>query len=552
MKKILFLMLCFFGFLTTTYASNNIYSIDIKVYIDEYGNADIEEVWDVEGSDGSEWYKVLGNLGNSEISNYEVYMDNKPLTYKKWNVDGNIFSKRGYYGINNGNELCFGKYDYGRHKFKLKYRLSNFIFNVEDAQVIYFNFIDKLSNVNFNNFSLELSTYNGISNDVKVWGYGHYGKTYIANNKIKMSNKFNMNNKYVVLLAKFPLNTFKTNNSYEKFTIFDDVYELAKKNTNIFKIVIYILIFILVLIIGVFILIKFISRLIVQIGNLFPGLRKKNIYSYSHGKKISKKNTPYYREIPCNKNIYLADTLLYLNGLQENDCNIMGALFLKWINEGILKITSENGYTKLILKKDVKFSSKNELGIYSMLEEASNDGILEEYELKKWCVKNPGLYMRIFNKIRQDYISELTKKNYIVLNEDGKTVLGENIYNESLKLYGLKLFLDDFSNIKDRKLTDMVNWQDYLMFACVFGNAKKLMEQLKNLYPEVISELNTLNIDYDVISAIENISLNAYAVARNSYSLESIAEIGNKSGGGGFSSSSGGGGAFGGGGGGSR
>lgn len=50
-------------------AANNIYSIDISVNIDEFGTADIKEVWTVKGSDGTEWYKVLDNLGNSKFKN---------------------------------------------------------------------------------------------------------------------------------------------------------------------------------------------------------------------------------------------------------------------------------------------------------------------------------------------------------------------------------------------------------------------------------------------------------------------------------------------------
>ena len=103
-------------------------NIDIKVYLDEEGNADIEEVWNVKGSDGTEWYKVLNNMGNMELSNYKVYMDNKLLNYKEWDVDESLSEKRGYYGINktnNGLELCFGKYDYNTHTFTLEYDLKH-------------------------------------------------------------------------------------------------------------------------------------------------------------------------------------------------------------------------------------------------------------------------------------------------------------------------------------------------------------------------------------------------------------------------------------------
>ena len=82
MKKIIFLIVTFLFSVSIVSAKNNIYNIDIKVYLDEDGNADIEEIWNVKGSDGTEWYKVLNNMGNMELSNYKVYMDGNLLNYK--------------------------------------------------------------------------------------------------------------------------------------------------------------------------------------------------------------------------------------------------------------------------------------------------------------------------------------------------------------------------------------------------------------------------------------------------------------------------------------
>ena len=45
-------------------ASNKIYNMDIDVYLNKDGSANITEVWDVDGDDGTELYKVMNNLGN--------------------------------------------------------------------------------------------------------------------------------------------------------------------------------------------------------------------------------------------------------------------------------------------------------------------------------------------------------------------------------------------------------------------------------------------------------------------------------------------------------
>ena len=178
MKKILYSLFLFLISSTVVNASNNIYSIDMDVYLDEEGNANITEVWDVKGSDGTEWYKGFSNIGKMVLSNFTVSMDGIDLTEKYWDVGESLSEKKGYYGVNyttSGFELCFGKYDFKRHKFTLNYTLSNMVFNTSDSQVIYTTFIDRLSSVNFENFHIKISSYYKFPDTLDVWGYGYKG-----------------------------------------------------------------------------------------------------------------------------------------------------------------------------------------------------------------------------------------------------------------------------------------------------------------------------------------------------------------------------------------
>ena len=137
MKKILLFILLLLVIPISVDASNKIHSIDMDIYLEHDGSANITETWVVDGDDGTEWYKVMNNLGESKFSNFTVSMDGRDLQYKNWNVDESLEQKRGYYGINyteEGMELCFGKYDYDRHTFVLNYKLSNFVFNTSDSK----------------------------------------------------------------------------------------------------------------------------------------------------------------------------------------------------------------------------------------------------------------------------------------------------------------------------------------------------------------------------------------------------------------------------------
>ena len=124
-----------------------------------------------------------------------------------------------------------------------------------------------------------------------------------------------------------------------------------------------------------------------------------------------------------------------------------------------------------------------------------------------------------------------------------KNVMDDTIYEDRTKLYGLKLYLNEFSSINTKEVMEVQLWDEYLMFAYIFGIADKVAKQLKNLYPEVI---NNYDVDFNTLIYINYISTRSVNAANSARAkAESYS-----SGGGGFSSGGGGGGSFGGGGGG--
>jgi len=552
--KLFIILLLFIIFPSHVFAANKIDNIAIDVYLDQNGTASITETWQVDGQDGTEWYKVMNNLDNMELSNFTVSMDGQPLTYKDWDVDESISEKAGYYGINytsNGLELCFGKYDFKAHTFVLKYQLSNLVFNTNDAQIIYFNFIDKLTGVDFKNFQLNISSYYQFPDTIDVWGYGYKGYAYVADGKIQMSNEenTNMNEKYGVLLAKFPLHTFDNNNQYEKYKTFNDVYQAAEKGSykhnynqnNLLHIILFIIPYIVV------------PAFIFFVVKLINSFSK---YGYVGNKKITKDNTPMFRDIPCNKDIYYANALINLNGFGYKETNIMGAIILKWIRQDKIKFNRvAGGFFKkeqsvIDLTKDSTFDTDVEEELFKMMRAASKDGVLETNELERWCQKNYKKFLDLFSKITNNKISELKEQGYIYTRTNKqeckyRNVMTDEIYYDSQQLYGLKLFLEEFSRIDTKEVMEVKLWDEYLMFAYLFGIADKVAKQLKDLYPEVLEQAN---MDYDTFVFVNNISTRSVSAAS---SARQAAEN-YSSGGGGFSSGGGGGGSFGGGGGGSR
>ena len=543
-------------------ADNIIHSIDMDIYIEQDGTAKIKEVWDVDGQDGTEWYKVLNNLDGSEVNNFKVSMDGKELTYKGWEVEETLSQKRGYYGINytnSGVELCFGKYDYNRHTFTLSYDLTNFIINTSDAQVLQWNLIDKLSSVDFRDFSITISSYYEFPDTLDVWGYGYKGYAYVKDGKISASNYEDtyMNGMYVALLVKFPLGTFNTEHTKAGFDTFDDVYNRGQEGTfdydyslpkqSLFDRIVSIIMSLFSFVLPVGIIVAAIVATI------------KNGYGYKDNKTIKMKEINMFREIPCKKDIYYANALLFLNGMDYKETNILGAIILKWLRQDKIAFKNE---TKGIFNKETSmidmtlnptFDNDLEKQLFDVMYKASGDGMLEPKELEKWAKNHYDKFLGIFTKIKDHKVDELKADSHIykrVNKEECKKrkVMDDMLYNDSVELYGLKKFLKEFSDMKNKEAIEVKLWDEYLMFAYLFGMADKVAKQFKNLYPEIVREMEENNMDYGTFVYINNLStrsVNAASAARSA--AESYS-----SGGGGFSSGGGGGGFSGGGGGGSR
>ena len=555
-KKLLILLATIFVLGMTNVRANTIYSIDVDVNIDKEANATITETWKVKGTDGTEWYHPFRDLGESKITDFTVSMDGNPLKYKTWDIHESLSEKSGYYGINytgTDTELCFGKTDFNEHTFIVKYKVSNFVFNTTDAQITYWTFFPKFQNVDFRRFSINIRSYYTFPDTLDVWGYGYKGYAYVNDGIISLSNSedSNMNDVYVVALIKFPLNTFDTTYTTSKFNTSNDVLNAANEGTFEYdygnKTSIWQKIW------------NFIAGafwFILSFGTIIFGaiVASRSGYGYKNNKTIDKKNVPNFRDIPCNKDIYYANALLFLNNFEYKETNILGAIILKWVKqEKVGFIKQDVGIFKreqncLDLRRKPTFDNNGEEKLYNIMHEAAGkDEILEPKEFGKWARKNYDKFFNIFKNFKENEIKRLKNEKHIYerVNKEEckkKNVMDDVIYEDSTRLYGLKKFLQEFSSINTRETLEVHIWDEYLMFAYLFGIADKVAKQLKNLYPELMEQQE--NMDYTTIMMINNFSNTTVQAAS---SARSAAEH-YSSGGGGFSSGGGGGGSFGGGG----
>ena len=567
MKKLKYLFYLVLFIPTLVFASDGdrINRIDVNIALDASGNAHIKEVWDVYAGSGTEFYKAEYNLRNMEITNFQVIDENNKLfTFiDEWDIDGSLSEKAYkngfYYNPGYGLELCWGKSTYGSHKYTISYDVSNFIFNTNDAQVMYWSILNEMEDMP-ETFTATITGPTYFEDTLDVWGYGYKGYAYVSDGTISMSNEENTDlstGDYAVLLVKFPLNTFANNpdNRYEEYITFDDVLGKAEAGTfdydygeekSIWQTILGIL-----------------ATLFWPICIILVGiLATKGLTKYKFGpagSHIDMKTINNFREIPCKKDIFRAYFLAQAYKLNSKNTDFLGSVFLKWLFEDKIQIKDmeksnlfgkKSTETSIILNDKATFNNDVEKDLYEILIKASKDNILEQNELVKWSKNN---YNSLFNwfekaeKLGRDYfISE----NTVIKEQKGfspKYMISDEVKVEAIELAGLKKFLLEFSRIQEKTAIEVKLWKEYLMFAQIFGIADKIAEQFKKLYPDVLTEMNdTVNMNNIIL--INNLSRTTVASASSARS----AAQSYSGGGGGFSSGGGGGGSFGGGGGGGR
>lgn len=537
---------------TKVYA-NDIKKISMDIYVDNNGDAHITEIWNASLSNGTEGYKPYYNLGNSSIKDYTVSMNGMPFTtLNAWDVDASFNTKAYKAGINvidDGYELCFGISEYGDNAYTMKYTITNFVSSTTDSDMIFWTLIphelsDKPDYVYikiYSDFEYDINT--------PVWGYGNYGGlAYVYDGYIEMIHEDALNSdEYMTIQVNFPKGTFNTSNVLDNdFEYYHDMAENGaisySDKTTFWDILRGLLSFIA----------GFLPWIIIIGAAIISGSHSSEFgtkkLKFSKGYK-NFKDAPYFREIPLNKDIFAAYWYACQYGLVKNKTDFLGAILLKWLKNGNVENVT---VTSKVLKKEERaiklLNTKGlkglEIELFNMMQIASVDGVLESNEFTKWCKNHYNKILKWFNRVIDEETSNLVNKGLITVEKKmfGTVhIVSDSLKEEASKLAGLKKFLNDFSNIKDRESIEVKLWEEYLMYAQIFGIAKKVAKEFKKLYPDVITD-ETYN-DVIFIHTISYQGVSAASTARSraeSYS----------SGGGGFSSGGGGGGSFGGGGGG--
>lgn len=216
---------------------------------------------------------------------------------------------------------------------------------------------------------------------------------------------------------------------------------------------------------------------------------RRNLLYY---KKIKNNDIQYCREIPQEGNINQIFWLAANYKMITNKANLIGAFILRWLNEEKIKVNSNNEIILPTLPTSISNNSEDYILVNMLYEIAGNNKILEVNELKKWIKtkKNKKRINKYFTQIVEYYNKEAIK-NGLIKSKNGKIIESEELRNKALQLAGFKKFLLDYSLIYQRELQEVKLWEDYLVIAHLLGIATQVRRNLKKVYPDIESSIET-------------------------------------------------------------
>ena len=329
-KILLFSLLIYVIFsLEKVVNANTINNISMNIYIDDNGNADVTEVWQCNVNEGTEVYHPYYNLGTSEIENFSVSLGSTQYTtLDTWKTSGSLSSKAYKAGINhisNGVELCWGISKYGQNSYTVKYTITNFVVGLNDSQMIYWTLIPYEFSNRIGQVTINIRAPFSIPSSTDVWGYGNYGGTaYVNNGFITMASDGTLDNdEYMTILVKFPSNSFNVESKLDNdFQYYLDMAEEGSKHySDSFDFIAFVPVILILIVFTFTILLYYISQ------------KNKDRLKFENksNKLPKKKDIPYYRDIPCNKDIFLLFFIGFQFNIIKKKTDLLGSVILRWV-----------------------------------------------------------------------------------------------------------------------------------------------------------------------------------------------------------------------------
>lgn len=583
--------------MTASAVSGNIDDINITVTLGDDGTAYMKEIWDVTvDSDFTEWYLVKDNLDGSVISDFSVTDENGTVYQNEgdWDINRTKSEKAGKCGIvdkgDGSYELCWGVGSDGDHVYTVTYTMSNVVNQYTDG---YDGFNQRFINEGLSStpehmqITIKSDSLKFTSKNTGIWAFGYKGAINFQDDGTVIAESDGQIN-YANIMMRFDDGMFTPTNisskSFEQVraTAFkgsdysdeaykngqggdvtaeetDDGSDAASVTLEVIKSVL-IALFALVSIGIPFILAK------------ATGIYSKSAINKNSVTKEDKKNLNYHRDIPMEGKLQPAYAMLQDLKELPNEGSIISAYLLRWLENGCITVTKterkkvlgmfgDSMQNSIIFEKGCDEFVSTEKELYLMLKKAAGgDNILQEKEFYKWSkahYEDVSAWLLMAHTIGYGWLEEQgafdTVEMKVLFVKREKQQISAKGKEYALELLGFRKYLKDFTIINERTAAEVELWNDYLVYAAMFGIADEVAKEFKELSPEYFTSgaygnMTTADTAFDffitmqMLNCISTAGLNGF---HEGYSAAQMAT--SSSGGGGFSSLGGGGGFSGGG-----
>ena len=588
MKKTFFriLILCllcmiFLNF-STVLAYDDIKAIDMYLYINNDGSVDITEIWECEGIEGTELshhfydftneritkvsvsesgeeYKVLSNWESTLSRDQKI----KTCAIKKVGNDVGI-----YWGIDGS----------GEKEFIVNYTIENFVKKLDMFQMVYFTLLPKERDYIIERAMASIYVRDReFDKNVLIWSLGETNsKTEFSKKHIEMYSGGSLDpNECMMILAKFPLDYFNNNNIQSHN--FEYYYQLAIKDMpfNMFNMKIpkanfegdsnllkyflmaalyisyawilpkvwegilnllakkpsafYGIILIMIIVFafsGSFNLLLVVSLLFVAAN--FSMIMPRRIIK----ENILENNCNYYREIPCNGDIFKVYYIAYQYDLIKNETDLLAAVFLKWLKEGRISLSdrsndNENDYSIKLVSyyEDFEWKNPRELALYQFIYRGSEKGILTKNKFISMCRKKYDYLTSWFNSIANDVQEELIEENQLILKQarmGNSYIASPKMLNNGKQICGLIKYFNNFSTAEGVEAMNTDLLEDYLIMMQVLGMGKETARLFDQYYTKRFADGPIKYGNYLFIESISSATIKSAITASTIFNAKNV------------------------------
>mgnify|MGYP002763339749 FL=1 len=525
-------------------AGSDVDSLRINVELRDDGAALVTETWRINVSDDiSEWYLVADNMGRMTIEDLRVCDEtgNEYVNEGEWNVNRSRARKVGRCGLvtkSDGYEICWGVGSSGWHTYTVRYLLTGLVKGHEDLDGFNHMFVarDLGSSpqsivLTIRKPGLEFTTEN-----TKVWAFGFHGEIHVEDGVVvaRTTEPFTRRSALIAMVG-FEKGLFHP--ALAESRTFDEVRQTAMEGSDYrepdkdgdFWIGLLVG---LGVVLSVFVSVKVIVKTVKRKRELLGG---------------GMRNVAWFRDAPLGGDLKKSSNILLAfsgNTMLERQ-NLIAAYITRLFYRGAFEIVPQPGKSKPLmrireLEVDDSTDSRSDAGLesrlYSFIKEAAGeDGILQKNELQRWANRH-GEALYDWGLDAWNGVTIWTMKP-----EDARQV------------FGLRRYLKDFTMIKDRGVVEVKLWNNYLIFASLYGIADQLMKDFRKVCPEYFTLSSAARLlDDDVttfmIWNMINMTSRDFNTAASTYEASRSNDSGSGWSGGGGMASWGGGGGFSGGG----